>query len=54
MAMQLATQPTSSAKARILQKNDDDVVIVSAIRTAITKVSLDCAWRNPIQTDLHH
>jgi len=28
---------TSSAKSRILQKNDDDVVIVSAVRTAITK-----------------
>ncbi|KAF8624195.1 hypothetical protein AX17_007184 [Amanita inopinata Kibby_2008] len=28
---------TSPAKARILQKHDDDVVIVSAIRSAITK-----------------
>ncbi|KAG6853751.1 hypothetical protein C0991_001767 [Blastosporella zonata] len=28
---------TSSAKARILAKHDDDVVIVSAVRTAITK-----------------
>ncbi|TFK18223.1 acetyl-CoA acetyl transferase [Coprinopsis marcescibilis] len=28
---------TSSAKARLLQKNDDDVVIVAAVRSAITK-----------------
>ncbi|KAH6906902.1 acetyl-CoA acetyl transferase [Coprinopsis sp. MPI-PUGE-AT-0042] len=28
---------TSAAKARLLQKNDDDVVIVSAVRSAITK-----------------
>jgi acetyl-CoA acyltransferase 1 len=28
---------TSGAKARILQKHDDDVVIVSAVRSAITK-----------------
>lgn len=28
---------TSSAKANVLQKHDNDVVIVSAIRTAITK-----------------
>jgi acetyl-CoA acyltransferase 1 len=28
----------SPAKARILEKHDDDVVIVSAVRTAITKV----------------
>ncbi|KAF5379741.1 hypothetical protein D9615_005835 [Tricholomella constricta] len=32
-----AQSSTSSAKARILEKHDDDVVIVSAIRTAITK-----------------
>ncbi|KAG6916257.1 hypothetical protein DXG01_007714 [Tephrocybe rancida] len=31
------TSSTSSAKARILAKHDDDVVIVSAVRTAITK-----------------
>ncbi|KAG2002015.1 3-ketoacyl-CoA thiolase [Coprinopsis cinerea AmutBmut pab1-1] len=28
---------TSAAKSRLLQKNDDDVVIVSAVRSAITK-----------------
>ncbi|KAG6849238.1 hypothetical protein H0H93_010254 [Arthromyces matolae] len=35
MALSLASP--SAAKARILTKNDDDVVIVSAVRTAITK-----------------
>ncbi|KAF5378880.1 hypothetical protein D9615_006843 [Tricholomella constricta] len=36
--MSLSVQSTSSsAKARILEKNDNDVVIVSAVRTAITK-----------------
>ncbi|KAF8633207.1 hypothetical protein AX15_001475 [Amanita polypyramis BW_CC] len=28
---------TSASKARVLQKNDDDVVIVSAVRSALTK-----------------
>ncbi|KAJ2935823.1 hypothetical protein H1R20_g1271, partial [Candolleomyces eurysporus] len=28
---------TSAAKARVLQQNDDDIVIVSAVRSAITK-----------------
>ncbi|KAF8871681.1 Thiolase, N-terminal domain-containing protein [Infundibulicybe gibba] len=32
-----AQASSSSAKARILQKNDNDVVIVSAIRSAVTK-----------------
>lgn len=31
------SQPTSSAKARVLQKHENDVVIVSALRTAMTK-----------------
>jgi hypothetical protein len=29
-----------SAKAQILQKNDNDVVIVAAVRSALTKVSI--------------
>jgi acetyl-CoA acyltransferase 1 len=34
----MSIQPsTSSAKARVLEKHDNDVVIVSAVRTAITK-----------------
>ncbi|KAG6846440.1 hypothetical protein H0H93_013958, partial [Arthromyces matolae] len=36
----MSLQPSTSvspAKARILQKRPDDVVIVSAVRTAITK-----------------
>ncbi|KAF8065409.1 acetyl-CoA acetyl transferase [Lyophyllum atratum] len=34
----MSMQPsTSSAKARVLEKHDNDVVIVSAVRTAITK-----------------
>ncbi|KAF8055355.1 acetyl-CoA acetyl transferase [Lyophyllum atratum] len=32
-----AQSSSSSARARILEKHDDDVVIVSAVRTAITK-----------------
>ena len=32
------TSSTSPAKARLIAKHDDDVVIVSAVRTAITKV----------------
>ncbi|KAK2459252.1 hypothetical protein APHAL10511_008729 [Amanita phalloides] len=34
MSLQIATSP---AKAHVLQKHDDDVVIVSAVRSAITK-----------------
>src|SRR5258708_18549075 len=30
---------SNSRKAAVLEKNDDDVVIVSAIRTALTKVN---------------
>jgi acetyl-CoA acyltransferase 1 len=32
---------TSAAKARVLSKSDDDIVIVSAVRSAITKVRLN-------------
>jgi acetyl-CoA acyltransferase 1 len=41
---------TSSAKTKLLQKNDNDVVIVSAVRTAITKVRFIAI--NPTQTKL--
>lgn len=35
----MSLQPSlSPGKARILRKQDDDVVIVSAVRSAITKV----------------
>ncbi|KAF8232211.1 thiolase [Tricholoma matsutake] len=37
MQTSMQSASTSSAKARLLQKNDNDVVIVCAIRTAITK-----------------
>ena len=37
---QLASTVTGSAKANVIAKNEDDVVIVSALRTAITKVAL--------------
>jgi len=34
----MAATQTSNGKAALLQKHDDDVVIVSAVRSAITKV----------------
>ena len=37
---QLASAVTGSATSKVIAKNDDDVVIVSALRTAITKVML--------------
>ena len=35
-----STMVNTQARNKILQKNDNDVVIVSAVRTAITRVSL--------------
>lgn len=35
------SQLTGVGKGKVLVQNDNDVVIVSAVRTAITKVSMD-------------
>lgn len=43
----MSTQTSSSsAKAKILQKNDNDVVIVTALRSAMTKVSVEACARD--------
>lgn len=39
--MQQSASGTSGNKHKVIQKHDDDVVIVSALRTAITKVCTD-------------
>lgn len=35
-----STMASSSARARLLAKNDNDVVIIAAVRSALTKVPL--------------
>jgi hypothetical protein len=41
------SQITGVGKGKLFVKNDDDVVIVSAVRTAITKV-------HPHDSSIHH
>lgn len=38
MSAQYASNASGSGKSKVLAKNPDDVVIVSAVRSAITKV----------------
>jgi len=45
------SRPPSGAKARILEKSDNDVVIVYAIRSAITKVSISLSTSNDVFTE---